>query len=56
MSISALIFFLIIALLFGKITQPTKDELLLLVSSSGLLVFSYIYVKHNKPKKGKEKT
>jgi hypothetical protein len=50
-AVAALIFFLFIALLSGTITKPTTDDILLLVSSAGLLLFSYVRMKERRAEK-----
>ncbi len=47
-AVVALLFFLLIALLSGTITLPTKDEILLLISSFGLLIFSWIRMRERR--------
>ncbi len=46
--------FLFVALLFGTITPPTKDELLLLLSSFSFLVITWLYTRERRGEQKEE--
>jgi len=54
MAIVAFLFFIVIALLSGTITFPTRDEFVLVFASISLLVVSWLYKREEQANKEKK--
>ena len=51
-----LLIFLFVATISGTLAMPSQDELLLLLSSAGFLVFTFLYTRERRKEEEKAKT